>query len=240
MAAIRSKDIADFMQERAAEGVAGNTVRLDLALISRVFNVAISSWGMESLRNPVSRIPKPKVSNGRTRRLEGDEEERLLAACSESLRPIVRFAIETAMRRGEMASLTWQNIDLERRTAYLPKTKNNEERTVPLSPAAVQILKDMEKGESSRVFQLSDVSITQAFIKTCQKAGIEGLTFHDLRHEGTSRLFERTDLDIMEIKSITGHKTLQMLARYSHLRTYKLVDRLAGAKRGETSFAGHS
>lgn len=238
MAAIRSKDIADFMQERAAEGVAGNTIRLDLALISRVFNVAISSWGMESLRNPVSRVPKPKVSNGRTRRLEGDEEERLVAACSNSLRPIVRFALETAMRRGEMASLTWQNIDLEKSTAYLPKTKNNEERTVPLSPAAVQILKNMEKGESPRVFQLSDVSITQAFIKTCQKVGIEGLTFHDLRHEGTSRLFERTDLDIMEIKSITGHKTLQMLARYSHLRAYKLVDRLAGARRGEDSFTG--
>lgn len=236
MAAIRSKDIANFMQERAAEGVAGNTIRLDLALISRVFNVAISSWGMESLINPVSRIPKPKVSNGRTRRLEGDEEERLLAACSDSLRPIVRFAIETAMRRGEMASLTWQNIDIEKRMAYLPKTKNNEERTVPLSPAAVQILKNMEKGESPRVFQLSDVSITQAFIKTCQKVEIEGLTFHDLRHEGTSRLFERTDLDIMEIKSITGHKTLQMLARYSHLRAYKLVDRLMGAKWRETSF----
>ena len=67
------------------------------------------------------------------------------------------------------------------------------------------------------------------------KVNIEGLTVHDLRHEGVSRLFERTDLDIMEIKSISGHKTLQMLARYSHLRAYKLVDRLAGARRGEAS-----
>lgn len=233
MAAIRSKDIADFIQEREAEGVAGNTVRLDLALLSRVFNLAASSWGMESLRNPVSRVPRPKISNGRTRRLEGDEEERLLEKAQDSLKPIIRFAIETAMRRGEIASLTWQNVDLERSTVYLPKTKNNEQRTVPLSPAAVAILKGLDRGEDSRVFKLSDVSITQAFIRTCREAKIEGLTFHDLRHEGTSRLFEHTDLDIMEIKSITGHKTLQMLARYSHLRAYKLVDRLAGAKRGE-------
>ncbi len=235
MAAIRSKDIADFIQEREAEGVTGNTIRLDLALLSRVFNLAASSWGMESLRNPVSRVPRPKISNGRTRRLEGDEEERLLVESPDSLRPIISFAIETAMRRGEIASLKWQNVDLDRRTAYLPKTKNNEERTVPLSPAAVEILKKLDRGEESCLFKLSDVSITQAFIKTCQKAGIDGLTFHDLRHEGTSRLFEHTDLDIMEIKSITGHKTLQMLARYSHLRTYKLVDRLAGAKRGEAT-----
>ena len=235
MASIRSKDIAEFIKEREAEGVTGNTVRLDLALISRVFNVAAASWGMESLRNPVSRVPRPKISNGRTRRLEGDEEERLLAECSDILRPIVQFAFETAMRRGEIASLTWQNVDLDRKTVYLPKTKNNEQRTVPLSPAAVEILERLERDESPSVFKLSDVSITQAFIKTCQRANIEGLTFHDLRHEGVSRLFERTDLDIMEIKSISGHKTLQMLARYSHLRAYKLVDRLAGAKRGEAS-----
>ena len=67
--------------------------------------------------------------------------------------------------------------------------------------------------------------------KACKAAGIEGLTFHDLRHEATSRLFENTDLDIMEIKSITGHKTLQMLARYTHLRMDRLVGRLAGKDR---------
>ena len=68
-------------------------------------------------------------------------------------------------------------------------------------------------------------------IDTRHRAGIEGLRFHDLRHEATSRLFEQTDLDVMEIKSITGHKTLQMLARYSHLRTERLVARLDGAAR---------
>jgi integrase len=60
---------------------------------------------------------------------------------------------------------------------------------------------------------------------------VEGLRFHDLRHEAISRLFENTDLDLMEIQKITGHKTLQMLLRYTHLRTARLADRLAGAKK---------
>lgn len=67
------------------------------------------------------------------------------------------------------------------------------------------------------------------------KAGLENIRFHDLRHEATSRFFEDTDLDVMEIKAITGHKTLQMLVRYTHLRTARLADRLAGVKRGETA-----
>ena len=76
-------------------------------------------------------------------------------------------------------------------------------------------------------------TITRAFMRACEKAEIEDFTFHDLRHEATSRFFENTDLDVMEIKSITGHRSLQMLARYAHLRTHRLADRLAGAKRGE-------
>jgi integrase len=72
----------------------------------------------------------------------------------------------------------------------------------------------------------------QAFSRCCKAAKIKNLRLHDLRHEAISRLFENTDLDIMEIKTITGHKTLNMLVRYSHLRTHRLADRLAGASRG--------
>ena len=74
-------------------------------------------------------------------------------------------------------------------------------------------------------------SIALAWKRVIKKTGIEGLHFHDLRHEAISRLFEDTDLDVMEIRAISGHKTLQMLARYTHLRTHRLADRLAGAPR---------
>ena len=86
---------------------------------------------------------------------------------------------------------------------------------------------------------MSADAISAAMIDTRHRAGISGLCFHDLRHEATSRLFEQTDLDIMEIKAITGHKTLQMLARYSHLRTERLVARLAGAQRGAPNAQAH-
>jgi Site-specific recombinase XerD len=233
MASIRAKDIADFKREREAEGSSGNTIRLDLALLSRLFNYARSDWGMESLQNPVQLVTKPKIAKGRERRFEGKEEENLLKACPQPFSYVVRFALETAMRREEISLLTWDNVDLENRSVHLPMTKNGESRTVPLSPVAIELLKEVRANNdnSLSVFNMSPSAITQAMEKARNKAKIENLRFHDLRHEATSRLFENTDLDLMEIRAITGHKTMQMLARYTHLRTARLADRLAGATR---------
>ena len=108
---------------------------------------------------------------------------------------------------------------------------------MPLSTAALDILRNLLRPESQnageeRVFRMIAAKITDTMLDTCRKAGLENLRFHDLRHEATSRFFEHTDLDLMEIRAITGHKTLQMLIRYTHLRTARLADRLAGANRG--------
>lgn len=233
LAAIRGKDIADFVREREAEGMAANTIRLDLATLSRVFNLCRTAWGMESLGNPVQLAPRPKLPGGRQRRLEWGEEERLLDACPPGFRPVVLLALETAMRRAEIAGLTWTQVNLRKSCLWLPKTKNGDPRTVPLSPAALDLLRSLPRNLSGSAFGYTRDAITHAMAAACRKAGISDLTFHDLRHEATSRLFENTDLDIMEIKGITGHKTLQMLARYAHLRADRLVARLAGKKRGE-------
>ena len=114
----------------------------------------------------------------------------------------------------------------------------DEQRTVPLSTAALDILRGLPRPETQdagqeRVFRMIAAKITDTMLDTCRKAGLENLRFHDLRHEATSRFFEHTDLDLMEIRAITGHKTLQMLIRYTHLRTARLADRLAGGKRGK-------
>lgn len=235
LASIRGKDIADFIKEREADGVGPNTIRLDLALISRLFEVAANDWGMESLSNPVRKVNKPKLPGGRTRRLEGAEEQKLLEGCPLPFARVVRFALETAMRREEIARLSWDYVDLNRRSAHLPKTKNGEARSVPLSPAALAVLQEVlaEDGNNGWVFCMSADAITQAMERARKLAGIENLTFHDLRHEAISRLFENTDLDVMEIKTISGHRSMQMLARYSHLRAHRLAERLAGKKRGE-------
>ncbi len=233
VATIRGQDIANFIRERQAEGVGGNTIRLDLAALSRIFNLARSDWGMESLSNPVERVSKPKVPKGRTRRLEPGELELLLDVAPPAFKLVLRFAVESAMRREEIASIREKHVNLEKKCVYLPKTKNSDERTVPLSPEAILVLNEaLSLNQGVRVFGMSADAITQAMEQARKLAGIEGLHFHDLRHEATSRLFEDTDLDIMEIRAITGHRSLQMLARYSHLRTHRLAERLAGAKRG--------
>jgi integrase len=188
---------------------------------------------MESLQNPVQIASKPKPGKGRDRRLEDGEEEKLLNAASPAFQAVILFALETAMRREEIASLQWKNVNVKSRYVYLPETKNSEARTVPLSVAAIDILRNFPKPEGvERVFGVTSEQITDTMKKVRVKAGLENIRFHDLRHEATSRFFENTDLDVMEVKAITGHKTLQMLSRYTHLRTARLADRLGGIKRG--------
>ena len=113
-------------------------------------------------------------------------------------------------------------MDLKKRTAHLPKTKNGEARTVPLSSRAVVTLEALPRNLDGRVFGVTYEGIHQSYVRACRRASITGLTFHDLRHEATSRLFEK-GLNPMQVAAITGHKTLQMLKRYTHLRAEDLA-----------------
>ncbi|WP_394713852.1 site-specific integrase [uncultured Desulfuromonas sp.] len=114
--------------------------------------------------------------------------------------------------------------NLNNRTIFLKDSKNGESRTVPLSSTAVATLKKIPRDISTpHVFPILGVS--RKFSLACKAAEIEDLRFHDLRHEATSRLFEK-GLNPMEVASITGHKTLQMLKRYTHLRAEDLAAKL--------------
>ena len=224
---IRSADIATYRNERTRAGVSANTIRLDLAILSHLFEIARLEWGMESLQNPVRKIRLPPIPEGRDRRLDPGELEKLLNACPKELSEIVRFAIETAMRRGEILSMVWERTDLDKRVVHLPVTKNGKRRAVPLTGEAVSILRVRSESRHDRkkVWKLGPDSVSQSFAKACRKAEIANLRFHDLRHEATSRLFEM-GLSTMEVAAITGHKTLQMLVRYTHLKPEDLVKRL--------------
>ena len=230
---ITGRDVADYIRDRQAGGASAHTVRLDLSLLSHLYSVARSAWGMEYLVNPVplAKLARPKIPRGRERRLLEGEEEKLLKAASPAFGAVIRWALATAMRRGEIANLRWEHVDRPRRSVLLPETKNGETRSVPLSPAALAVLESIPRRLDGSVFGLSPNAIELAWRRTVTRAGITGLRFHDLRHEAISRLFEETDLDVMEIRAISGHKTLQMLARYTHLRTHRLADRLAGMGR---------
>lgn len=232
---IRSSDIASYRNDRMKAGLSSNTIRLDLAVLSHLFEIARFEWGMETLSNPVKAIRLPPIPEGRDRRLDPGEIERILEVSSNNLAQIVRFALETAMRRSEILSLTWPNIHLEKRVAVLAETKNGRKRAVPLSGEAASILRERRKAypEGIRVWGISPDWVSQSFARACRDAGIAGLRFHDLRHEATSRLFEK-GLTTMEVAAITGHKTLQMLQRYTHLRAEdlaRILDRSAGPLR---------
>lgn len=218
VASIRGKDIADYTASRAAEGAAASSVHKEIALLSHVYTMSRTAWGMESLVNPVplAKTTRPKLPPGRTRRLVADEETRLIEAAKIYGGPIqflIPWAIETAMRRGEIAAMRWEHLDRKARVLLIPETKTGTPRRVPLSTRALQVLEGLPRRLDGTVWGMRPDSISQAFERVCTAAGIEGLTFHDLRHEATSRLFEK-GLNPMEVAAITGHKTLQMLKRY--------------------------
>ena len=247
LSSIQGKDIAEYRDERL-KSVSAATLRRELVIFSHLFEVARKEWGMEGLANPVKAVRLPSGRGEvRERRLSSKEEEKLLVACDEyggDLPCVVRFALETGMRRGEMASMTWANVDLKKPTVTLPETKNGEKRIVPLSKEAIRILTGIPRRFDGKVFGFDNPhSITTAFIRSVSRARstyekeceekkekpdsafLVGLTFHDLRHEATSRFFEK-GFNPMEVSSITGHKTLQMLKRYTHLKAEDLAERM--------------
>ena len=225
LASIRGKDIAAVLATKESEGAAPHTIHLYLALLSHLFTVARKQWGMEGLNNPAELVHKPRLPPGRDRRLIGDEKARILAAAEAyggEIGQIITWAIETAMRRGEIAAMRWEHLDIEGRAFLLPETKNGTPRRVPLSKVAQAVLDRLPRRPDGRVWGMRPESMSQAFERVCKAAGIEGMTFHDLRHEATSRLFEK-GLNPMQAAAITGHKTQQMLKRYTHLRAEDLA-----------------
>jgi len=275
LASIRSADIAGARDEWLRHYKPATVLRR-LAVLSHLFNIARKEWGMEGLSNPVELVRKPQPNNARTRRVVAANEalygvesernpvverrakdgelERIAAASGSALLPsLISLAVETAMRRGEIVSLCWEHIDLRRRVAHLPSTKNGSSRDVPLSPIAVEVLQALknaakahggdEYANAGRVFNIRCDAVTRAFeravtrarnlyVNECADANLPpdaklltDLRFHDLRHEATSRL--ATVFPMHELTKITGHKDPRMLMRYYHPRAEDLAKRLA-------------
>lgn len=240
---IRGIDVAKYRDERL-KVASSATVRIELALLSHLYTIAIKEWGMEGLTNPVSLVCFPKPAKGRSRRIgvesssKQNEIETLISSTkSKELPTIIRLAIETAMRLGEIVSLKWDQIDIEHRLVSLSDTKNGSSRFVPLTSKAIEIISSLPKA-NERLFSINSRSATLTFIRVRNAARkqyelsggtdpnfLKDIHFHDLRHEAITRLFEK-GFNVMEVGSISGHKTLQMLQRYTHLRAESFLERL--------------
>jgi integrase len=220
--------------------VSGSTVNRDINLLSHVIEVSRTEWGIKLDGNPFQHIRRPRHNPPRERRITPDEETKLLQACDAAgayMRRLIVLAIETGMRRGEIIGLEWARIDFERRHIHLTRTKTGVSRGVALSTRALnellKILRELREWARvrrcelpPRVFPgLTPVAVGQCFDRTVQRAGLDGLHFHDLRHEAISRMFEK-GLTMMEVAAISGHQTLQMLKRYTHLQIGELARKL--------------
>lgn len=231
IAAHRDLRIATAHQNDPKKTLSPGTVKHELMLLSNLFTIAATEWGMQNLENPVAKVRKPKTPPGRTRRLRPEEEKKLMRALdrhpNKELKAIVRLALETGGRQGELLSLSWENISFRKRVAHLESTKNGEQRDIPLSRQALVALESLTSPapKHGKVFSYTNTGVKSAWRSITKSLCIEDLHFHDLRHEAISRLFEK-GLDAIEVATISGHKSMQMLKRYTHLSAYKLVAKL--------------
>ena len=218
--------IANYRDERLKE-VKSNTVIRELAYISSMINHARREWGL-GIINPVAQIRKPSQPQGRERVLNDVEINRLLQELEKInpyLKSLCRFALETAMRRGELMSLLWKNINFEKRVAFLPITKNGRSRSVPLSTKAVEILNLLPRDIEGRVFPLNKQTVSILFLRATRRAEIDNFHFHDLRHMALTKLSTKFT-NILELAAISGHRELRMLQRYVHIKAEDLVQKM--------------
>ena len=242
LASVTPDLVAQYRDMRLDQGKSNNTVRLELALIGHLFTIAIKEWHIGLAYNPVANIRKPSPGEGRNHRLSPENQAKLLKAVKKHSNPmlgwIVQLAIETGMRQSEILNLKKHQVDLKRRIVSLNDTKNNSPRTVPLTKRATEVLQyaitnpllpeDTDLvffGEPGKDLKRKPYQFNKVWIQIKKDLGFAELHFHDLRHEAVSRLVE-AGLSDQEVASISGHKSMQMLRRYTHLRAEDLVQKL--------------
>lgn len=219
--------IASYRDDRL-KLVEGASVRRELVVLRHCLEVARKQWQLPISPNPVSLIELPRSSPSRERRLAPDEATKLLQSLKESRHPylpaIVTLALETAMRRGEILSLRWNDIDLDAGRAWIREAKNGRGRTIPLSAQAREALLPLSRTET-KVFPISANAVQLCWKRTAKNAGLIDFHFHDLRHEAISRLFEK-GLSVPEVSLVSGHLDHTMLLRYAHGRFETVLDKI--------------
>lgn len=228
---LKTSKIAAYRDRRVREA-GPRTSLYELQILSHACTIALSEWDLELPSNPFKKVQKPRQNPSRERRLTEEEFQSLMTALqtarSRYLLPMVQLAVATAMRKGELLSLKWTDIHWNSQHCII--TGKTGKRQVPLSKEAISILRDLfqltGQHSSRRVLGVNDNQFRLAWQRLKKKTGLEDFHFHDLRHESISRYMERGDLTIQEVATISGHKTLNMLWKYTHLQKSSLAARL--------------
>lgn len=236
---ISGQHIAQHRDVRRKEGRAENTIRLELTLLSRVFETARTEWGLVGLRNPIKDIKMPTGSKKRNRRCSDKEFNAILDELQTTCRnpdiPLVwRAGLYTGARQSELIGkempntsqlestdgLVWEDINIKSKTAILRDTKNpngeQKDRVIPLFPSMIDFLKSLPRPHKGKVFNVTQDGLIRAVAAAAKRAKISGITFHILRHEFTTRMIE-AGWSMAEVQACTGHSTAEMLRRYTHI-----------------------
>jgi integrase len=217
---LKREHFEDLIEERL-KSVKPSTVNRDLNLISNCLTYA-RRWRLMD-HNPFDDLKRPTDPKHRERLISVEEIEEILISLGyvEGVKPTLKqhyagyaflFAIETAMRLGELTGLRPEDVNLTKRVAHLPLTKNGSARSVPLSSRAVQLLTMLKPWEHETIFQMSSEQCGALFRKGLARTRIEDLTFHDTRHEAITRLARK--VEVLDLARIVGHKDIKMLMRY--------------------------
>lgn len=208
------RKIEDFTSERRAEVNEGNVQR-ELTVLKAILNRAHREGTLVS----VPPFPRMRKQRGRKRWLSVQEEQRLIAIAASHLKPLIAFAVDTGGRRSELLGLDWRHVDMDRGLITFIETKNGEDRSVRLTDRAYQVLIGLGVKETGPVFTYRGKAmsgINSSFHGARTRAKIDDLRFHDLRHTFASRLVQQ-GVSLYEVMHLTGHKSLEMVQRYSHL-----------------------
>lgn len=227
LAAITAKEVSSWRDERL-KVVSTGTVLREILLLSNIFNIAIREWGYSLRHNPVTHVKKPPQGKHRDRVLSDNERSALISSCNQCsnpwIVPVVSFALETACRRGEILSLRWEDVDLKSATAVVDGKTGP--RKIPLSDRCIALLRGIPRHLNGLVFPVSIEALKQAYERAVKRAGIKDFTFHDLRHDALTRL-ARQGLNILELRTISGHTTANMLQRYVKIDPSELAKKLS-------------
>jgi len=222
MADITRSDVQQFMNAMVDDGNAPATVSLERALLRGVFNYARTTWRwLEHRENPCTSLKLPQVKNVRKRSMSAEEQaamDQAISSCRNKLvGPTVALLRETGMRTSEpLMHARWKNVDWDRRILTLGDGKTGA-REVPLSPAALQALRDLQPGEpKDRIVRITYEALRGAWNDACKRAGVKDLQLYDLRRTAATRMGLRTG-NVFLVQALTGHKTIEMVMRYMHV-----------------------
>lgn len=224
--------IERFKAKRKAE-VSPATVNRELACLKTMFSKAVE-WGRTE-KNPAAKVKKFRENPGRERILSPEEARRLIECAAPSIRPVLILALNTGMRRTEILSLKWRDVDFAKSFILIEDSKSGKSRKVPMNTFVYRILKELPRTSPEHIFFNPETNdhvkdIKTGFRAACRRAEIRGLRLHDLRHTAASKMIE-AGADLVTVSKILGHSSIQMTMRYAHPTPENM--RLAVGRLGE-------